>query len=130
MILVFWTLKYNISWNLKAKSATTNLIHFLNKIVILLASKWIRMYILCFFLRMISKFITAWYLVNSHKQIWNNVIGMIFVHYIAPISPWCCKKGGHLDCDWTSYNYFCLIWTHWKINMHRQYTSFHINTPF
>ena len=30
--------------------------------------------------------------------------------------------------SWTSYNYFCLIWTHWKINMHKQYINFHIST--
>ena len=70
---------------------------------------------------MINKFINNW----IFKQNWKNVIRICFVQYSVSISLWCCKKNVHLDCH---LNYFCLIWTHWKINIHSQYSSLHINS--
>ena len=82
------------------------------KLSFCLASKWIRLGIVyCFFSEQLTIH-HCMYMVNRHKQNWNKVIWIIFVHCVVSVSLWCCKKIAHkkLSAE-TSYNYFCLIWT-------------------
>ena len=54
----FWILKWNVIGNLKAKSATTNQIHFQKKFSFYLTSKWVKFSVICISWT-INKFIPA-----------------------------------------------------------------------